>query len=194
MKRRTVVYKLPLAGSKVLRLWRGALLALRIRSRGGRVGRALQAERGVWLRRPPHSGWDIGRNVYFGRHCILEVPLGGRLEVGDSSRLMHNVLICAVNSVQIGQDVLIAERVSIRDQDHGTALGSTVSSQDVVTAPISIQNGVWVGCGAVVLRGSTLGSGCIVGALSVVKGNVDADVVVVGAPARPIALRRPAAK
>jgi acetyltransferase-like isoleucine patch superfamily enzyme len=182
-------YVLPMGFAKTMRLLRGAVLTGRIRSRGGDVGRGLQAERGVWVRRPPHKGLSIGSGVYLGRGCILEVPAGATLSIGRGTRLMHYALLGAAERIEIGEQVLIGERVSVRDQDHGIADASPIMAQPASSSPVVVGDGAWIGAAAVILRGSALGEGCVVGANSVVKGSVPASAIVVGAPARVIGYR-----
>lgn len=112
-----------------------------------------------------HAPVSIGSSVYVGRAAVVAVFAG--LTIGDRTRL--------------------GERVSIHDEDH--AVGP--DGQDgYVVAPILIGSDVWVGAGAIVLRGSTIGDGAVVAAGAVVRGTVDPGTVVAGVPARPVGSRR----
>jgi acetyltransferase-like isoleucine patch superfamily enzyme len=111
------------------------------------------------------QGWMItGKNVSFGSGCHIYEPRAG-LTIGDNSMIAGGVLICGVN--------------------HGYALRNVpMRQQTAESAPIVIGQDVWVGMGAIILPGVTLGEGCIVGAGAVVTADVPCGAVVVGVPAR----------
>jgi acetyltransferase-like isoleucine patch superfamily enzyme len=77
----------------------------------------------------------------------------------------------------------------ITDHDHGHDAGRLVSEQPLVSAPVRIGNDVWIGAGAIILKGVTIGDGAIVGAGAVVTGDVPAGTKVIGVPARQIGQR-----
>lgn len=165
--------------------YRGVIIAS-----GGRCGRNLLVESGLTLRHGAHSGLAIGDNVYFGVGTVIDCPSSGRLVIGDRVTLTHGVLIGAIASVTIGNDALIGEYVSIRDAEHGmdTAAGP-MRDQPMHAKGCEIGSDVWIGRGCAILGGATLEHGCIVGANSVVKGVVPAQMIAAGAPARVIRAR-----
>jgi acetyltransferase-like isoleucine patch superfamily enzyme len=82
---------------------------------------------------------------------------------------------------------MIGDEVLIMDTDwHG------VGDQPARTEPVIIQNGVWLASRAVILRGVTLGEGCIVAAGAVVTRSVEPFTVVAGVPAQAIRKLNPA--
>ena len=111
-----------------------------------------------------------------------------KIEIGDNT-VIHMYFHCgAAESVKIGRDVLIAGRVYITDHDHvhddpGVPPRWT---QALVSKPVVIEDGVWLGEGCVVLKGVTIGSRAVVGANAVVTRNVPPGAVVGGIPARVI--------
>lgn len=130
------------------------------------------------------SGCEIARGVEF-------VALRGDIDVGAGTFIGPWSTLVARSGISIGIDCLIAERVSIRDQDHETRLPVDVpiSKAGFRVAPIRIGNGVWIGAGAVIVKGVTIGDGAVVAANSVVNRNVDRHQIVGGVPARPIGSR-----
>lgn len=164
------------------------MLATWIRLRGGVVGRNLQVDKRVHLRRPPHAGWRLGDDVYIGVGTVLDIQRAARLDLGDSVKIMHYCVVAASDSVVIGAESQVAEHCSIRDSDHGMALGRPMREQSVST-PTVIGRDVWVGRGCIVTRGSRLGDGAVVGANSVVRGEVPSLALVAGAPAKIIRRR-----
>ena len=99
--------------------------------------------------------------------------------------------IVAYNELKIGNDVLMASKIFISDSNHGCYTGENQDSPEskpnarpLVCSRVSIGDRVWIGENAVILAGSRIGSGCIVGANSVVKGEFPDNTMIVGSPAR----------
>jgi lipopolysaccharide O-acetyltransferase len=104
------------------------------------------------------------------------------------------VHVAATNSVRIGNDVLVGSRVIITDHNHGIYKGDVQSSPlerpaDRLlssSAETVVEDNVWIGDGVVVLPGSHIGRGSIIGANSVVNGTIPEYCMAGGIPARPI--------
>jgi acetyltransferase-like isoleucine patch superfamily enzyme len=111
------------------------------------------------------QGWmKSGKEVSFGSGCHIYEPRAG-LSIGDYSMIGGGVLICGVN--------------------HGHAIaGLPMRQQKAESAPIVIGHDVWIGMGAIILPGVTIGDGAIVGAGAVVTSDVPSGTVVSGIPAR----------
>jgi acetyltransferase-like isoleucine patch superfamily enzyme len=150
-------------------------------------------------------GCSIGKRVYIGKHVDIEVTNGrlqiksdavinhfcsikvrkGSLVIGTDCFIGRGTLICAVEKVEIGDHCLIAEFVTIRDQNHGVDVnGIPFGQQPVVSSPINIKENVWIGAKASVLAGVQIGRDSVVAAHAVVNKNVDAATVVGGVPAK----------
>lgn len=110
----------------------------------------------------------------------------GRLDVGARSFIGKGTVIVARERINIGADCLIAEYVTIRDQDHCFGPGLNTNDAGFVTAQIVISDNVWIGAKATITRGVTIGYGAVIGAGAVVTGDVPANAVVVGVPAKVI--------
>ena len=111
---------------------------------------------------------------------------GGTLKIGNDVFIGQGTVIAAAYELYIGDDVLIAENVTIRDQDHGTAPGSPYRTQPPQCCRTVVGNNVWIAAGVVVVKGVTIGDNAIVGAGSVVTRDVKSNTIVVGSPARPL--------
>lgn len=125
-----------------------------------------------------HEGLDI-------RNCRFVVQKDGVLEIGD---LEMNGLcnIVVRKKVTMGKGVMIARNVNIYDSDyHPFSLYDDV--QKVATKPVVIQDHVWIGNGAYIMKGVTLGEGCVVSAASVVIKSVKPGSMVSGNPAKEVA-------
>jgi len=115
----------------------------------------------------------------------------GKLVVGQGVYIGIGSLICARDSISIGNDVLIAEYVTIRDQDHDFAPDRVTSRLGFSTAAIVIGNNVWLGAKATVTRGVTIGDNSVIGANSVGTLDSPPNVVAAGVPAQIVRSLRP---
>jgi acetyltransferase-like isoleucine patch superfamily enzyme len=117
-----------------------------------------------------------------GRHYEPRLRIGDRVEVG------RDMVIACVGLIEIGEDVLTGDRVFIGDTYHDfRAPDVPVARQQMVDPkPVRIGPGAFLGVGAIVLPGVTIGENGYVGAGAVVTRNVPDRCVVVGNPARVI--------
>lgn len=138
-----------------------------------------------------------GNNFTAGFGCRLEAYPANKqivLKLGNNVQLQDYVHITATSSVIIGNDVLMASKIYISDTLHGSYAADSNDSHPAVPPaerPLSskhviIGDRVWLGEFVSVLPGVTIGEGTIVGANSVVSKSLPANVIAVGAPARPI--------
>ncbi len=116
------------------------------------------------------------------------------IEIGNNVEINDYVHIGAINSVKIGNNVLIASKVFITDHHHGS-YGHNGRHDSPMSAPrdrelsfssVTIEENVWIGEGVVILPGVTIGKGSIIGALSVVTRDIPSNCIAVGAPAKMI--------
>ncbi|MBT8254153.1 MAG: acyltransferase [Flavobacteriaceae bacterium] len=109
----------------------------------------------------------------------------GKVYLGKRSYIGSFSVIGANESVHIGCDVMIADGVSIRDTDHEFAnLEEPMITQGITTAPVRIEDNVWIGYGAVITKGVTIGSGSIIAANAVVTKSFGPNSIVGGVPAK----------
>jgi carbonic anhydrase/acetyltransferase-like protein (isoleucine patch superfamily) len=131
----------------------------------------------------------IGDGCFFGPGTFT-VTKGAKLLIGDRVLINSAFVVSANLHVEIGNDTLIGEHVSIRDADHEfSRLDIPIASQGVKCSPVLIGEDVWIGRGSVVLKGVTIGRGAIIGANSVVTKDVAPFDIVAGSPARRIRSR-----
>ena len=127
---------------------------------------------------------QLGRRVRLGKDVYLGAWSVGNLTIGDNSYIGRWSIILAHQSVCIGNDCLIAPGCHITDVNHGIAAGDLIRLQPLVSKPIRIGDGVWIGAGSSILPGVSIGDGAVIGARSVVTHDVPEAAVVAGAPAR----------
>lgn len=108
---------------------------------------------------------------------------GAAIDIGDNTRI-HGSCIHAQSSISIGRNCLIAGNCQIIDgSGHELAPGSRLDVS-LKAQPIVIEDDVWLGTGVIVLPGTTIGSGSVISAGSVVKGTVERDCLMMGNPAK----------
>ena len=114
----------------------------------------------------------------------------GHMVIGDNVFLNTNVQISAsVGTVKIGNDVLIGPNVVILAADHGLSSTSLIRTQKNVSGTVIIEDDVWIGASAVILKDVRLGKGCVVAAGAVVTKDTEPYSIVGGVPARKIGER-----
>ena len=135
----------------------------------------------------PKKNIFIGDNVTIGENILFEVIETGKLSIGNFVNLTRNIVICVNESITIGNDVLIAENVSIRDGEHQTRKQEKIWKQSNHTKNVVIGNDVWIGAFTIVLQGSNIADGVVIGAQSLVKNKqLESYTVYAGNPLRKI--------
>lgn len=128
-------------------------------------------------------GITLSAGMVPGQVCITDpvVSIGDRCLIGKGSGIVGHL------EIVIGDDVWTGHHVYITDQNHGYADPAVpISRQVQPERPVSIGDGSWIGHGSVVLPGSRIGRHVVIGANSVVTGEIPDYSVAVGAPARVI--------
>ena len=119
----------------------------------------------------------------FGEGSFLRAPLAGaaldKVSIGKRVFINNNLLAMARGGITIGDDVQIAANVQLLSNNH-----DPYDRQILLCKPIVIKDGAWIGAGASIMAGVTIGKYAIVGAASVVTHDVGDYEVVVGSPAK----------
>lgn len=112
-------------------------------------------------------------------NMVGDVIIGSRSRIG-----LGNTII---GPVRIGNDVNLAQGIVVSGLNHNyTDPSQTIISQGVTTAPITIEDDVWIGANAVILAGVTIGRHSVIAAGSVVTRDVPPLTLAGGCPARPL--------
>jgi lipopolysaccharide O-acetyltransferase len=116
------------------------------------------------------------------------------IHFGHNVEINDYVHIAALESVKIGNNVLIASKVFISDISHGTYSGDEIhdsphsipKERRLNSKPVIIKDNVWIGENVSIMPGVIIGEGAIVGANTVVTKSVPVKSIVVGNPAKVI--------
>jgi acetyltransferase-like isoleucine patch superfamily enzyme len=138
-----------------------------------------------------NAGIRIGSGVFIGRNTILSCK-NGDIELADGANIGFNCEIFSASRVTIGARVLMAAYVYLVGGDHDFSDPTrTILEQTRTSAGISVGEGVWLGAGAKILDGVTIGVHAVVGAGAVVRADVTPYGIAVGIPARVVSTRTP---
>jgi maltose O-acetyltransferase len=108
---------------------------------------------------------------------------GSNITIGESTFINYDCVFLDCNRIDIGREVQIAPRVQIYTATHPLDAATRRSSLEFAL-PVVIHDGVWLGGGAIVCPGVTIGENTVVGAGSVVTRDLPAGVLAVGNPCR----------
>jgi acetyltransferase-like isoleucine patch superfamily enzyme len=147
------------------------------------IGRHVVIGRGVRFRVLNSATLRIGDRVQIDANA--ELHSDGFLSIGSDAYIGTGTIIVAADRIEIGNDALIAAYVTVRDQDHRSKrIDGLYRTQGLETSPIAVGTNVWIGTGAVVLKGVSIGDNCVIGANSVVTRSLPSDTRAAGVPAR----------
>jgi dTDP-4-amino-4,6-dideoxy-D-glucose acyltransferase len=128
--------------------------------------------------------------------CFAVITAGpGTVEIGDSVHVAAASMIFGTAGVMVAEGATLSGRVTIYSTTDDFTSGHLGNPQlpeslrNVRAAPVVVERHVIVGAGSILLPGVRLGHGCAVGALSLVKDDVEPHTLVAGVPARPIGRR-----
>ncbi len=131
----------------------------------------------------------FGRYVWIGDRTKLRCH-EGVVEIGDKTVVGQECTVSAFQRVQIGEQCVIADRVMFIDFDHGIVdVEKPIRAQGIYKRDVVVGSNVWIGYGACILRGVTVGDNSVIGTNAVVTRDVPANAVIGGAPARVIRVR-----
>jgi acetyltransferase-like isoleucine patch superfamily enzyme len=132
---------------------------------------------------------ELGRWSWVGHGCKIRAH-EGTVSIGAKTVLGQECTISSFQHVSIGRECVIADRVMLIDFDHGMAeVERPVRLQGIYKRDVRVGNNVWIGYGACILRGVSVGDNAVIGTNAVVTKDVPANAVVGGVPARVIRMR-----
>jgi acetyltransferase-like isoleucine patch superfamily enzyme len=155
-----------------------------------RHGKRLQTEGlcficpGVKLEIGKHATLRIGRWSWIGHDSKIRVH-EGEVSIGTKTVMGQECTISAYQHVSIGRECIVADRVMLIDFDHGVVeVERPIRLQGIYKRDVRVGHNVWIGYGACVLRGVTVGDNSIVGTSAVVTRPGPVTAVGGGGPGR----------
>ncbi len=158
-------------------------------------GKSVTLGKGVIIDGLSKDGVIISDGVNIGPYCIIEATgvisdIGKGIFIGENSGIGAFSFIGGAGGVIIGKDVIMGQRVSFHSENHNIGnLKLPIREQGVTRQGITIEDNCWIGANVVFLDGSYVCSGSVVGAGSVVRGQIPRNSVIAGVPAKIIRQR-----
>lgn len=137
----------------------------------------------------------INTNITLGQNVTIYPDVmffgDGPIVIGDNAFIGNGTILGTLSDkgITIGKNSMIAAQCYIIDCDHGMEKGIPMMEQVQSTSPIVIGDDVWLAANVTVLKGSCICDGAVLGAKSLVKGEIPKNAVAVGIPARVIKYR-----
>jgi len=157
-------------GAPIVRRWRGSTITIGA---------------GCELRSSPRS------NVLGLAHPVVLSTMTSNARIDIAERCgLSGATLCAADRISIGPGCIIGADALITDNDHhalAPASRRRNSLESVSVSPVSLGANVFVGAKAIILKGSSIGEGAVIGAGAVVSGDVPANSIAAGNPARVVA-------
>ena len=139
---------------------------------------------------PELSTMEIGRWVHIGDKNTIRCHEGS-LRIGDKVVLGRDNVINTYLDIELGDSVLMADWCYVCDFDHKMdSLELPIKDQGIIKSPVRIGPDTWVAAKVSVLRGTSVGRGCVLGAHAVVKGEIPDYSIAVGSPAKVVKNRK----
>jgi acetyltransferase-like isoleucine patch superfamily enzyme len=144
---------------------------------------------GVQLEIARNARLVLGRWSWIGHGCKIRIH-EGEVRIGAKTVMGQECTISAYQRVAIGHECVIADRVMLIDFDHGVVeVERPIRLQGIYKRNVQVGNNCWIGYGACILRGVTIGDNSIVGTSAVVTKSLPENAVAAGVPARVIRMR-----
>ncbi|MGI8414275.1 MAG: acyltransferase [Solirubrobacteraceae bacterium] len=151
--------------------------------------------RGAFARWPVHGNvlealregrLEIGPRTLLEPHVWITAPAPARIRIGEGTFLNLNVMIAALELVEIGDHCMFANGCVITDSDHRfDDPREPVPWQGFTSrGPTRVGDNVWCGAHVVITSGVSIGERCVIGANSVVRTDIPPFSVAAGAPAK----------
>lgn len=139
----------------------------------------------LWFRRVywRASLGTLGRKCRIYPRVIIHAPK--LVKLGDQVSIAEFVHIWGGGGVTIGSRVMIASHSAITSQTHGVDM---TTRRDNISSPVFIGDDVWIGSGAIILPGVTIGHNSVIAAGSVVTRDIAANSLAMGVPAKVVSL------
>lgn len=158
-------------------------------------GRSVDAHPSAWISLRSVIRVNCGGAITIGKNCEIHpfsmlLTHGGDIHLGDNCSVNPFTIIYGCGGAHIGNNVRIAAHVMVVPENHNPGTDAVpVRLSGNTRKGIRIDDNVWIGAGACILDGVSIGRNAVIGAGSVVTRSVPANTTVVGVPARVVKMR-----
>lgn len=154
------------------------------------IGKGCTFGEHVYINAISKHGAAFGKNVSIGPYSRVEVTgfigsIGHGFKIGSGSGIGAFSFIGSAGGVQIGENVIMGQYVSFHSENHNFDNPELpIKYQGVTRSGITIGDNCWVGAKVTFLDGARVGSGCVIAAGAVVRGEFPDNVIIGGVPAK----------
>lgn len=128
---------------------------------------------------------SVDGKVSFGQGARISIGKNGCVTFKGEFSNTAQMNLCCVDSIKFGSNIVTSWDTLVMDTDWHEVINTESGVPSPCTKPVEIGDGVWIGTRAVVLKGSRIPNGCIVGAGSLVtKRYCEEDCLIAGNPAK----------
>ena len=120
----------------------------------------------------------LGKMVRTKNNCSIEVRDDGIIEIGNNVFMNNNVQITAHKKLTIKENTYIGPNVVIVDHDHLFSKDG-IKPKEFKCKEVNIGKNVWIGANVVILKGTRIGDNSIIGAGSIVSGEIDGSSIMI---------------
>jgi maltose O-acetyltransferase len=131
-------------------------------------------------------GFPLAYRVGTGEIMLQARTPEAEIVIGQNTVFNNNTVLCAVQSIRIGNRCLIGDFVAIMDADFHEINPDTRNRSVGLVKPVSVGDNVWIGSRVMILKGASIGDNSIIGAMSLVTSSIPANCVAAGVPAKVI--------
>jgi maltose O-acetyltransferase len=136
----------------------------------------------------PDDAKRVGEGCFYLDHIVW--LNGDRIQMGDAVGFNYGCYVNGYGGLVIGDGTIFGPYTMLHTANHQMDPDRPIPEQGWEEAPVEIGGQCWVGMGACILPGVSIGEGCVIGAGAVVTKDLEPWTVAVGNPAKPVKSRR----
>lgn len=130
----------------------------------------------------------VGEKCYLGYGCSIWAEGNNiTVQIGNKCSFTHNDQICAQednSSITIGEDCMFSHHINIRTSDSHLIYSTETNERINFPKDVVVGRHVWIAPNSIIMKGVTIGDGCIVGSNTIVTKNIPSHSLAVGMPAK----------
>lgn len=159
------------------------------------VGNCVTFQDAIHIDALSKDGVLLGDNVSIGMRSIIKTSgsltrIGKGFFMGHDSAMGNDCFVGAAGGVKIGSYVAIGQNVRFHSENHEFHdINKMICEQGVTNKGIEVGDDVWIGAGAVILDGVKIGTGCVIGANTLVNKDIPEYSIAVGNPVKIVGKR-----
>lgn len=160
-----------------------------------KAGRCVSIQDYVVINALSKEGIQLGDNVSIGMRSMIKTSgsltvVGKGFSMGHDSAMGNDCFVGAAGGVSIGNYVAIGQNVRFHSENHAFHdRNRMICEQGVTNKGITVGDDVWIGAGAVILDGTHIGNGCVIGANTLVNKDIPDYSIAVGNPVKIVGFR-----